>query len=236
MPVFHASNNESGIEKPTISNDRDLDEDSETPSRIFGDKDVSQSKVASDPMTASAKESQVINKPDESRQLFLLIPGLDEDGAPVNFSVSDSGGNSGDLVLGKQGAITTETGLMLGNLVSSRSGGPNLILDQSVIVDGFGTSYVASASVGIDGYWKPLVITYVTSEIQRLADGNYLLTALLEVSGALEGGVLLETPRSGRDLTRIPEFLVVRLLLDQSKTSILAQSVYISADSQEAGA
>lgn len=161
---------------------------------------------------------------------------LDNEGAPTGFTISDSGGFSGTLFSGKQSPIVTETGLLLSNIVSNRSSGPNVLIDQSVISDAFGTSYVAQVSVGIKGGWHLLRLSYISSDIERVASGNYLLTAIMNVDSALETIVKVSTGVSGTDFDSPPASILTRVLLDPTKTKILAQAVFVSADSQGDGA
>jgi RNA polymerase sigma factor (sigma-70 family) len=168
--------------------------------------------------------------------LSQALSGLDSEGVPTEFLVLDSSGSRGLLFSGQQRSMTTETGLLLSNIVSTKSGAVNVLIDQSVIVDAFGTSYVADVSVGINGGWQPLRLSYVSSDIERLASGNYLLTALMMVDSALETAVKVSTSTSGTDLSSTPTSVSTRVLLDSSKTKILAQVVFVSADSQGDGA
>jgi hypothetical protein len=132
--------------------------------------------------------------------------------------------------------MVTETGLLLSNIVSTRSGATNVLINQSVVLDAFGTSYIAEVSVGIDGGWQPLRLSYISSDVERLASGNYLLTAIMVVESALKTTVKVPTGTSGTDLNSAPEFISTRLMLDPTKTRILAQAVLVSADSQGDGA
>jgi RNA polymerase sigma factor (sigma-70 family) len=166
----------------------------------------------------------------------LTFLGLDAEGAPTGFTVSDSLGSFGTLFSGQQRQIVTESGLLLSNIVSTRSGATNILMNQSIVLDAFGTSYIAEVSVGIDGGWRPLRLSYVSTDVERLASGNYLLAAIMMVDSAVETAVKVPTSTSGTDLTSTPGVIATRVLLDPSKTKILAQAVLVSADSQGDGA
>jgi RNA polymerase sigma factor (sigma-70 family) len=187
----------------------------------------------------SPKESS--NKT-ESSQSFLttnrndLFPGLDPEGVPTGFTVADSRGNLGNLFSGQQKLLSTETGFLLSGIVSTRSGATNVLIDQSLVFDSFGISYVGEVSVGINGGWQPLNLALISSDVERLASGNYLLTAIMMVDSAVETAVKVSTGTSGTDLSSAPDFVKTRVMLDPSKSKILAQAVFISADSQEDGA
>jgi RNA polymerase sigma factor (sigma-70 family) len=163
----------------------------------------------------------------------LTFPGLDDEGLPTDFTIADSLGSHGALFAGKQNLFVTETGLLLSNIVSTKSGATNVLINQSVILDAFGTSYVAKVSVGIDGGWRPLRLSYVSSDIDRVVSGNFLLTAFMLVDSAVETSIKVPTSTSGTDLSSSPKLILTRVLLDSTKTKILAQAVLISADSQE---
>jgi RNA polymerase sigma factor (sigma-70 family) len=162
--------------------------------------------------------------------------GLDGEGLPTRFTVADSSGSLGLLFSGQQSSIVTETGILLSNIVSTKSGATNVLINQSIVLDAFGTSYVAQVSVGINGGWRPLRLSYVSSNVERLASGNYLLTAVMMVDSALETTVKVPTSTFGTDLDEAPEFVSTRVMLDPTKTKILAQAVLVSADSQGNGA
>ena len=162
--------------------------------------------------------------------------GLNGEGIPTGFTVADSRGNLGVLFPGQPKVMPTETGLLLSNIVSTRSGAANVLINQSVVVDSFGTSYLAEVSVGINGGWQPLDLSFISSDVERLTSGNYLLTAIMMVDSVLETAVKVPTSTSGTDLSSAPELISTRVMLDPTKTKILAQAVLVSADSQGDGA
>jgi len=202
--------------------------DEEVVSRNFVDKEM-----ASESRTPLRKETALTRSVSTAD---LTFAGLDGEGVPTAFTVADSTGSLGVLFAGKQNSIVTETGLLLSNIVSTRSGAANILINQSVILDAFGTNYVAEVSAGIKGGWQPLRFSYVSSDIERLASGNYLLTAIMMVDSAAKTAVKVPTSTSGTDLSSAPEFVSTKVLLDPTKTKILAQAVLVSADSQGDGA
>jgi len=157
---------------------------------------------------------------------------LEDLATPSSSLVSDAAGLSGELFVGDIMTYRSESGLMWSNIVSTKSEGPQVLISQSVILDGFGTSYVASVSIGFNGSWTPLNMAFVSSEVERLDSGNYQLSALFDVVSSMPISVAIPTPKKGSDFTTIPEFIATKLVLDPSKTQILAQSVLISAPSQ----
>lgn len=180
------------------------------------------------------EKSQVIDF--STSGLITDFAGLNEEGIPTGFNVADSLGNLGQLFPGQLRVTPTETGLLISNIVSTRSGAANVLISQSVVVDSFGTSYVAEVSAGISGGWQPLNLSFVSSDVERLPSGDYLLTAIMMVDSAVETSVKVSTGTSGTDLSSAPDLITTRLLLDANKTKILAQAVLVSADSQGDGA
>jgi RNA polymerase sigma factor (sigma-70 family) len=178
-----------------------------------------------------------VSEPEVSvRSASPVFAGLDQDGVPQAFSVADETGLMGELFRGPTESVRTETGWMITNVVSNRSAGPNVLLDQTVITDAFGTSYLANVSIGMNGVWTPLETTLFSVDSERLASGGYLITARMMVKGTLDPIIQMPTGVSGTDLDRAPSQITVKLLLDPSKTEILAQAVLISGSSQSDGA
>ncbi len=189
-------------------------------------------KVQSNPSIGSSKEILSNEGQPYSLSSNSGAKMLEDLAIPSNSLVSDAAGLSGELFLGAVTIYRSESGLMWSNIVSTKNEGPQVLISQSVILDEFGTSYVASVSIGLDGRWTPLNTNFVSSEVERLETGNYLLSALFDVQSAMPVTVAIPTALRGSDFSTTPEFIATKLLLDPSKTRILAQSVLISAPSQ----
>lgn len=233
VPRMVASNHV--IETIPQSSEKALDSEAFSQKATASDDELEDLKSVGD--SGSGVDESVQELGTSSKNSFApYFLSIDQDGLPVGFTVSDSYGWLGQLFPGQQRTITTETGILISNIVSTKSGAVNVLLDQSIVLDVFGTSYVAQVSVGINGGWQPLILSYISSDIERLSSGNYLLNAMMVVDSAVETAVKVPTGTSGVDLVSAPEFLSIRVLLDPSKTKILAQGVYVSADSQGNGA
>jgi RNA polymerase sigma factor (sigma-70 family) len=165
-----------------------------------------------------------------------VFAGLDEYGIPESFTIADESGIVGELFRGPTESQRTETGWIISNVVSNRSFGPNVLLDQSVITDAFGTSYSANVSIGMNGVWTPLDASVSSVDSERLPSGDYLITARMMVEDALDPVIQMPTGVSGTDFDVVPSQITVKLRLDPSKTEILAQAVLISGSSQSDGA
>jgi len=158
-----------------------------------------------------------------------LFAGLSKDGLPMGFSLSDSIGEVGSIELSSQSTITNPDGYVLVSYLQSYGDNVvNLLMSQSVTVDGSGTSYYASPSITIAGSWFPLTQTGSASVVSRLPNGNYLLTATLYIDSTIDSSLFVAAT-GGLDVDAIPNEITTRIILDSSKSSILAQAIQISA-------
>ena len=162
----------------------------------------------------------------------LTFAGLDKDGIPTGFTVTDSSKVVGKLFLNKNAVPTmTEGGMILSvpAITANSSTGPNVLVSQTIKVDGTGTTYEGSPSVGIAGSWTPLNLSSTNTVIDRLSNGNYLVTSTMTVESAvgIDYTVAIGAPR-GYDLVAAPKTITTRLVLNPGKTQILAQAIFIS--------
>jgi RNA polymerase sigma factor (sigma-70 family) len=161
----------------------------------------------------------------------LAFAGLDKDGIPTGFTVTDASKVVGKLFLNKNAAPTmTEGGMVLSvpAITANNATGPNVLLSQTIKVDGTGTTYEGSPSVGIAGNWTPLILSSTNTVIDRLSNGNYLVTSTMTVESAVDIDFTIATGVRGYDLTEAPKTITTRLVLNPGKTQILAQAIYIS--------
>ncbi len=158
-----------------------------------------------------------------------LFAGLSKDGLPSGFTVSDSAGDVGSIGLSSQSTITNPDGYVLVSYLQTYGDNiVNLLMSQSVTVDGSGTSYDASPSITVAGSWFPLTQIGSASSITRLSDGNYLLTATLYIDSTIDSPLFVPAT-GGLDVDAIPNEITTRIILNSSKSSILAQAINISA-------
>ena len=158
-----------------------------------------------------------------------LFAGLSRDGLPTSFTVSDLTGAVGSIGLSSQSTITNPDGYVLVSYLQSYGDNViNLLMSQSVTVDGSGTSYFASPSITVAGSWFPLTQTGSASTITRLSNGNYLLTATLYIDSTVDSALFVAAT-GGLDVDAIPGEITTRIILNSSKSSILAQAININA-------
>jgi RNA polymerase sigma factor (sigma-70 family) len=161
----------------------------------------------------------------------LAFAGLDKDGIPTGFTVTDASKVVGKLFLNKNAAPTmTEGGMLLSvpAITANNATGPNVLLSQTIKVDGTGTTYEAAPSVGIAGSWTPLTLSSTNTVIDRLSNGNYLVTSTMTVDSVVDIDFTIATGVRGYDLTAAPKTITTRLVLNPGKTQILAQAIFIS--------
>jgi RNA polymerase sigma factor (sigma-70 family) len=158
-----------------------------------------------------------------------IFAGLDKEGLPTGFTVSDSGGNLSPIGVSTEPTISNPDGYVLISYLQSQGIGQiNLLMSQSITVDGSGVSYMASPSVTVAGSWFPLTQQATASRISRLPNGNYLLVGTIYVESTIDTPVF-EGPEGGLSVDVIPNRITTRIILDSSKSKILAQAVFIEA-------
>ncbi len=158
----------------------------------------------------------------------ITFAGLDKEGIPTGNTITDSNNNIGKLFVGKDAPVLTDSGIVLSNQAMTLSGGPNILLAQSITVDGTGTSYSVAPAAGINGNWTSLKLSSTTTTIERLANGQYLMTVTMVIDSAIKSDFVLPTTGNGYDLSAAPKAITTRLLLTAGKTQILAQAISVS--------
>lgn len=158
----------------------------------------------------------------------ITFAGLDRDGIPTGNTITDSNNKIGRLFVGKDAPALTDSGIILSNQAMTLSDGPNILLAQSITVDGTGTSYSVAPAAGINGNWTSLKLSSTTTNIERLANGQYLMTVTMLIDSAIKSDFVMPTTGNGYDLTVAPKAITTRLLLTAGKTQILAQAISVS--------
>ena len=207
---------------PEISNSTSANSsDSETPQINFSSPSI-EKKGSNQLGSISAKAA------------IIAFAGLDQDGVPTGFTVTDSNGKLGTLYVSKSAPKSTEDGITLSVIAKTKSGASNIFLSQDISVDGNGTTYKTGISAGMKGNWVPLNLSQTTVDIERLTSGNYLVTATMMVDSAVETTITVQSSATGTDLISAPKSVITRMLLNASKTQVLAQAVLVN-ESNKAG-
>ena len=158
-----------------------------------------------------------------------LFAGLTKDGLPTGFTVSDNSGVVGSVGISNQSVITNPDGYVLVSYLQSYGENViNLLQSQSITIDGSGVSYYASPSITVAGSWFPLTQDGSATTISRLPNGNYLLTATLYIDSTVDSALFVAAT-GGLDVDAIPGEITTRIILNSSKSLILAQAVNIGA-------
>jgi RNA polymerase sigma factor (sigma-70 family) len=196
---------------------------------------ASASASASAPAATPSKTAKSNVSGVNAKQAKLAFVGLDKDGVPTGFTITDAGSISGTARLTRTPATVSNTGLVLNNQFLTATVGPNILLNQKVTVDGAGTRYeVLGLSLGYVGNWMPTDVANTVTEMERLANGNWLVTATFTVDSILESDFLIPVGNRGYDLIDQPTSVTTRILLNSGKSQILAQAVLI-ADAKKGG-
>lgn len=157
----------------------------------------------------------------------LRFAGLDEKGVPTGFSITGPEGKLGSLYFNAKLPTVNEEGLSLSWLVKTANQGRNVFLSQSFQQTGSEESYVATLSIGVAGGWIPTVSQVSLLNSERLVSGNYLLTAVIQVKSLIESPIAIPASAGGVDFEVAPTRVITRIVLDSSKTRILAQAVQV---------
>ncbi len=158
-----------------------------------------------------------------------LFAGLSKEGLPTGFTVSDVDGNVGSFSLSSSSIITNPDGYVLVSYAQSQGDSTvNLLISQTITIDGSGTSYYGTPSVTVAGSWFPLTQTGSASTITRLSGGSYLLTATIYIDSTVDSALFVAAT-GGLDVNAIPTEITTRIILDSSKSTILAQAIKIGA-------
>jgi RNA polymerase sigma factor (sigma-70 family) len=176
--------------------------------------------------TAAAKKAQQAAV--YAKIAALSFVGLDKEGIPTAFSITDEKGNLGIGRVTKGFSTVGTSGLLVSNQFLTGSAGPNVLIDQLITVDGTGTNYSAnSVNVGFGGNWRSVEVKSTDTSIDRLANGNYLITATFNIGYLNTTDFVIPTGKRGYDLVDAPKTITTRVLLNSGKTTVLAQAVQV---------
>jgi RNA polymerase sigma factor (sigma-70 family) len=174
--------------------------------------------------TAIAKEQAAVQNAKATQVNFA---GLDKSGIPTGFSVTDSTGSLGSLYRTSRQPVLSETELIISQIIKTDSGAANIFLNQQLVSDATGFSYLPYLSYGRDGAWIPLNTTLIMLNSERLLSGDYLVTAIIKVESEVDSPIVIPATASGRDLAQAPKQVITRLVLNPGKTEILSQAIYV---------
>jgi RNA polymerase sigma factor (sigma-70 family) len=158
----------------------------------------------------------------------LAFPGLDKEGNPTGFTVSSEKGPIGIARVVNNKPIATEEGTILATSAITEEGGPNVVINQIITVDGNGTTYEARfVALGVDGNWLTAQATATSVDFERISNGQYLATVTILLTSTPTSELTIPVGNRGYDIVGTPKTITTRLLLNASKTQILAQAILV---------
>jgi predicted transcriptional regulator len=194
----------------------------------------SMTSVAKAPATVTQSPSALAAKKENAAALNAKIAaltffGLNKDGTPTGFTVTDSKSVAGVGRVTKGISSVGTDGIVVNNQFITGSVGPNVLIDQLITVDGTGTRYSANGiNIGWVGNWNSVEIKSTDSSIDRLANGQYLITATFNLGYLNESDFVIPTGSRGYDLADAPKSITTRILMNAGKTQVLAQAVQVN--------
>jgi RNA polymerase sigma factor (sigma-70 family) len=196
-------------------------------SKVAGSSEVARPAAITSPSAAATAAAKAKVSAVNVKASNINFAGLDKNGVPTGFTVTDSTGALGSLYITNRAPVLSETELTLSQVAKTDKGAANIFLSQQLTSDSSGFNYTPILSFGKAGMWAPLIssVSYLDSE--RLMNGNYLVTAIIKVQSEVETTVLIPATAYGRDLSQAPRQVITRLVLNPGKTQILAQAVYV---------
>ena len=195
-----------------------------TPSAAASESPSAAAKAAA---TAAAKKASAAAL--NAKIAALTFFGLDKDGLPTGFSVTDSNNIAGIARVTKGVSSVGTDGIVVNNQFITGSVGPNVLIDQLITVDGTGTHYSANGvNIGWTGNWNSVEVKSTDSSIDRLSNGKYLITATFNLGYLNETDFLIPTGSRGYDLADAPKSITTRILMNAGKTQVLAQAVQVN--------
>jgi len=154
--------------------------------------------------------------------------GLDSDGVPTGFTVAGENGPIGKIRVNRNTPVATEQGTILATQAITSVGGPNVMIDQTITVDGNGTKYeVSYVAFGIKGNWAVANADATSVDFERMSNGQYLMTVTISLLSTPTSDFVIPVGDRGYDIVGTPKTITSRLLLNASKTQILAQAVLV---------
>jgi predicted transcriptional regulator len=178
-------------------------------------------------VAAATKKAQIAAL--NAKIAALSFFGLSKDGLPTGFSVTDSKNVAGVARVTKGVSSVGTDGIVVNNQFITGSVGPNVLIDQLITVDGTGTRYAANGiNIGWIGNWNSVEIKSTDTSIDRLSNGQYLITATFNLGYLNESDFVIPTGSRGYDLADAPKTITTRILMNAGKTQVLAQAVQVN--------
>jgi hypothetical protein len=109
------------------------------------------------------------------------------------------------------------------------------MIDQTITVDGNGTKYeVGYVALGINKQWAVANADATSVDFERMSNGQYLMTVTISLTSTPTSEFSNPVGDRGYDVVGAPKAITTRLLLNASKTQILAQAIYLPGSAVKA--
>jgi RNA polymerase sigma factor (sigma-70 family) len=227
ITAFLGFNSMTGNESPVLPIAAQVETETSPMSPVAPSASATATAKAQAAATAAAKKAQ-----QAALNIRIAAPsfvGLDKNGIPTGFSVTDEQSTRGIARVTRGTSALTDNGFVINNQFITGSVGPNVLIDQVVTVDGTGTNYnVNYINVGFAGSWKAVEIISTESSIERLANGQHLITATSTIGYLETSDFVIPTGSRGYDLADAPKAITTRILLNAGKSQVLAQAVQVT--------
>ena len=185
-------------------------------------------------VSAAAKKSDQMTSGVYIKGSKISFPGLDSEGNPTGFTVAGENG-LGKVFVSNNRPVATEQGTILATQAVTSKGGPNVMIDQSITVDGNGTKYeVGYVALGINKQWAVANADATGVDFERMSNGQYLMTVTISLTSTPTSELANPVGDRGYDVAGAPKTITTRLLLNASKTQILAQAIYLNGSAVKA--
>lgn len=210
---------------------------SESSSSAPASTQSSSSSVASLP-TPAASPADLVAKLDtqsptvDAKIQSGLFTGLGADGVPTGFTATDLSGDTGHIIVGSPIPQITPNGVSMdAPALSYDAKSVGILVDQVITVDGSGTTFTPTPTVNLNGVWAPLNVSATSTDIERLPNGNYLVSSVMVTNSPVSGGTIAPVS-DGVAVTSTPTSITVRLVLNPGKTQVLAEAIQVAASSK----
>jgi RNA polymerase sigma factor (sigma-70 family) len=226
ITAFLGFNSMTGNESPLLPVVAQVETESSPMSPVAPTAEATATAKAQAAATAAAKKAQqaAIN----AKIAALSFFGLDDKGIPTGFSVTDEESVAGKARVTRGISSVGTAGIVINNQFITGSVGPNVLIDQLITIDGTGTSYdINNINVGFAGNWMSVEVNSVDTSIERLANGQHLITATANIGYLKPSNFAIPTGARGYDLGDAPATITTRVLLNSGKTQVLAQAVQV---------
>jgi hypothetical protein len=101
---------------------------------------------------------------------------------------------------------------------------PNFVVTNA---DGNAASGINNINIGFGGSWRAVEVKSTDTSIDRLANGNFLITATSTIGYLKTSDFVIPTGSRGYDLVDAPATITTRVLMNSGKTQVLAQAVQV---------